>query len=442
MPYLTPQELPEGDVCRPLSIPDDTEWLALFGGALTELTKSYNWEFSGGLTVAETVAKMNEIINGWYENACGGCEYEDGGRVIRVNSDGHIEELGSDGTWGDATGDYVIPPPDARSGGSALDQSCLASKNAVNVLHTLYESLSDSFAGELSEAEALTAFIGVLVGIVGFEFAPITFGIWLVMQVVFQALYAALAYLTADLWDDAVDKQIRCFLLDCSNNEAGVVTFDWDCFLADLNSLTDSFGLSEVQLRLYLQIAYILYFIGGVDGLNLAGATTAITDDDCSDCDLEWCYTVDFTSTDGGWYVRSVGEGEYVPGEGWETVCYTIDGTAQRVVIQFDFPDFGSAHLNQWSSAFTYAAGSGGIQQMVMRVFSGTGGTGSVLGTESQIPPADGSDGIADTGDIENPGSIELNVWTSSGDCSGFATITNVTFRGTGLNPFGFDNCT
>jgi hypothetical protein len=441
LPYLTPQVLPEGEDCRPLFIPANGEWLALFGGALTELTLRYNWEYSGGLTIAETLDKMNEIINTWYDTPCAACQYEGGGKIIRVNSSGHIEELGADGTWGDATGDYVIPPPEAREGGTELDQNCLAAKNAENVLKLLYENLSESFAADLSEAEAVTAFIGALIAIVGFEFAPITFGIWLVMEVVFQALYQALAYLTADLWDESVSKQIRCFLLDCSINTDGVVTFDWDCFIADLNSLTDSFGLSEVQLRLYLQISYILYFIGGVDGLNLAGATTAITDDDCSDCDLEWCHTVDFTATDGGWFIRSTGEGEYVPSEGWETSCYEIDGSAERVVIQYNFPSFGSSHLTQWDAQFNYLAGSGGIQQMVMRVFSGTFGSGTTLGTESEIPPTNGLESISDTGDIENPGSVELNLWTSSGDCSGFATITTITFRGTGLNPWGADNC-
>jgi len=70
MPYLTPQDLPEGDDCRPLSIPASTEWLALFGGALTELTKKYNWQDSGGLTVDETVEKMTEIIDAWYTESC------------------------------------------------------------------------------------------------------------------------------------------------------------------------------------------------------------------------------------------------------------------------------------------------------------------------------------------------------------------------------------
>jgi len=291
MPWLTPDSIPEGDDCRPLSIPASTDWLALVSGALTELTKPYNWQQFGSLTVQETVDKMQEIVDGYYAGGCTDCTLEGGGRVIRITTEGKLEELGEDGTWQEPTGDYVIPPPEPRTEGTEPDQNCLAAKNAVNVLQQLYENLSDSFSSGLSEAEALTAFTLALIGLVGFEFAPITGGIIIFFTAVFSTLYSALAYLTADLWDDDVSQQITCFLLACANNVDGVVTFDWDCFVGQLNSLTNAFDLTADQIRLYAQITFILYFIGGVDGLNLAGRTTAITDDDCTVCS-EWCRNI------------------------------------------------------------------------------------------------------------------------------------------------------
>lgn len=293
MPWLTPDSIPEDDDCRPLSIPADSVWLALVSGALTELTQKYNWQKFGTLTVDETVAKMQEIVDAYYAGGCG-CTLPDGGRIIRIGEHGHIEELGDGGSWGDPTGDYVIPPPAAREGGTELDQKCLAAKNAVNVLEQLYETLSEAWASHLSEAEAGTEFIIAAVAIIGFEFAPITFGIIAFFEVVFAALYTALEYLGADLWDENFTDQMVCFLLDCAVNTDGVVTFDWDCFMADLNSLTDSFGLTELQLRLYLQVSYILYFIGGIDGLNLAGRTTEISDDVCGACGWHAC--IDLTA--------------------------------------------------------------------------------------------------------------------------------------------------
>lgn len=284
MPYLTPDEIPEDDDCRPLFIPASTDWLAFFGGALTELTKPYNWQQFGSVTVAETVAKMQEIIDAWYTDGCEDCNIPTGGSVIRINVDGKIEIL-TGGEWVIPTeGDYYIPPPDAREGGTSQDQICLAAANAVNVLFELYTGLADSFAGELSQAAALAALAGLATTVIGFAFAPITAGIAAFFLSAFGLLYNAISYLTADLWTEDFSKQITCFLVECAVNDAGVVTFDWQCFNDKLGSLANEFSLSEVQIRLYLQVAFIIQFIGGADGLNLAGGTTAVEDADCSEC--------------------------------------------------------------------------------------------------------------------------------------------------------------
>jgi len=291
MPWLTPDSIPEDDDCRPLSIPADSVWLALVSGALTELTQKYNWQKFGTLTVDETVAKMQEILDGYYTSPCNACTTPGGYRVIRISEHGELEQLNSSGEWEPTTDEYHIPPPEARTEGTEPDQNCLAAKNAVNVLQKLYENLTDSWNENLDAAEAATAFILGAIALVGFEFAPITWGIIAFLTPVFTALYSALEFLGSDLWDDNVTKQFECFLLDCVINTAGVVTFDWDCFNRHMNSLADDFGLSDDQLRLYLQVAFMLYFIGGADGLNLAGRTTEITDDVCDFCAPEpWCY--------------------------------------------------------------------------------------------------------------------------------------------------------
>jgi len=361
MPYLTPQELPEGDDCRPLSIPADSEWLALFGGALTELTKSYNWQYSGGLTVAETVAKMTAIIDNWYTVPCAACTTPGSYRVVRINSLGHLEQLDDNGNWVDATDEYHIPPPSARDGGTEDDQICLASKNATNVLKELYETISEAFADNLSTAEAITAFIVAAIALIGFEFAPITWAIAAFFLAVFEALYQSIAYISADLWTEDFDNVLTCILVGCASNVDGVVTFDNTCFNNAMNAQVDAGGLSEVQLRLFVQIGYILYFIGGIDGLNLAGRTTEITNDDCSFCAPceecpETCYTPtgaefaqtpctseegNFLAFDGtGMYstLTAFGQGAYcdlndfvAPGDtGW-CVCFNGDVTVTNI---------------------------------------------------------------------------------------------------------------
>jgi len=419
MPYLTPQELPEEDACRPLFIPADSEWLALFGGALTELTKSWNWEYSGGLTVDETIDKVNEILNTWYEG-CTACTLPGGGSAIRIRSDGRLEELLPDGSWGEPTGDYVIPPPEAREGGTSTDQKCLAAANAANVLQQLYESLADSFAEDLDEAEAVTDMIAVLIVLVGFEFAPIAFALATFLIAIFRIAYRAIEFITADLWDETFTEQLKCILFNCATNDAGVVTFDWECFNDALYEQLNDFSLTGDQLRLYGQIQIILQIIGGVDALNLAGATTAITDDNCDDCDDTWCKHWDFTVEDGGFTAGTYGV--WTSGVGWEST--NAGGGAE--ILQFlqaiDMTAFTSLKL--WLSLPTNnSSNNGGFGCDA----NGISWSGLHLGDFTPMGAVSYTDDC-------------LGVSVGNGG-SGHFIITEMQVAGTGANPFGLDDC-
>jgi len=114
-------------------------------------------------------------------------------------------------------------------------------------------------------------------------------------------LYGTLEFVGADLWDDDFTNVLTCILTDCATNDGGVVTFDWDCFNNALAAQVTIVPLTFDQLRLFGQIEYLLLVIGGVDALNTAGATTAITDDDCSFCENDWCYHFDDENRLGDW---------------------------------------------------------------------------------------------------------------------------------------------
>lgn len=428
MPWLTPDATDADKTCRRLLIPENSVWLALVSGALTELTLKYNWQKFGDMTVDETVAAMRAIIDGYYDDGCDTCELPGGGKIIRIGAHGHIEEL-TDGAWGEPTGDYVIPLPSAREGDEP-DIKCLAAKNATNVLQQLYENLSESWDAHLSEAEAGTEFIVAAVAVVGFEFAPITFGIIAFFQVVFGALYAALEYLGSDLWDENFTSQMECFLFDCAVVDAGVVTFDWDCFMAKLNSLTDSFGLSEIQLRLYLQVAYILYFIGGVDGLNLAGGTTEIIDDDCSGCDLTWCYVIRMNDLDYDFTTIISGTPEVY---GLVTV-YDADPSKLQTVAQVRVTLPMPGHVTRLTQTYLLDnIGSSPIMGMQADAESVLLGYTSSFGT--------GTGGFDVTGDFDYDDYTFFFVPARPENQAGQGWIQELTLRGTGENPFGNDNC-
>jgi len=285
VPYLTPDSIPEDDDCRPLLIPASSDWLAIVSGALTELVKTWNWQQEGAVTVDEAVAAMQVMVSAYYDG-CQPCTQFDGARIIRLNEDGHVEELDGNGDYVPASGDYYVPPPAAREGGTADDQICLAAANCENILHELYNQLADYFASELSAAEAITALIEWLIITLGAEFAPITYALALFLLPIFTLVYSSLSFITADLWDSNFTERFKCLLVGCATNVDGVVTFDYQCVTSALYSQAITPLIDETKLRLWAQISYILQFVGGADALNTAGATTGITEADCSDCSV------------------------------------------------------------------------------------------------------------------------------------------------------------
>jgi len=366
-----------------------------------------------------------------YYGGCAACTQPGGYKILRIGSDGHVEELGEDGTYAPASGDYYVPPPAAREGGSAADQKCLAAANAENVMHEIYMNLADSLASHLSEAEALTALIEFLIVTLGAEFAPITYGLAIFLIAVFGLVYSALSYLTADLWDSNFTEAFKCMLLGCATNDAGVVTFDWDCVEHALYAAATTFGINETQLRLYLQINYILAFIGGIDALNTAGANTGITSADCTDCNPEWCRTWDFTVDDGsadGWYAVF---GTYVSGTGYVGVT-TASGSQANVYIE---NDTHIGNITKWDMTFLKTAGGGSNNRNHMEVYDASG----LIADQTDNPIDTVPHAKELNGDFNNV--IHLTPNINSGTSAADVVITQISLRGTGENPWGEDNC-
>lgn len=354
MPWLTPDTIPEDGDCRPLFIPASSDWLAIVSGCLNELVAKYNWQQFGAVTVEEAVATMQSMIDRYYDGCsdCPSCELPGGGKIIRINPDsGHVEELGDDGTWQTPSGDYEVPAIPVREDS---DPVCLAAANAVNVYQQIYESLTDSFSGELSAAEAYIAMATAFAALVAPEFAPITVAIGAFFLSVFGILYGITEFFTSDLWDAAFTKNLTCVFLQCASNDAGVVTFDFTCIGHELYSQVNLFELNEVQLRLFIQVTYIIQMTGGIDGLNLAGATTAITDYDCDFCD-QWCIRLDATESAGGFDFLYAGT--WVSGEGIQTTTAIIGGVL-RQIVEGSFALGGTYHVVRVRWAVNYVAGS------------------------------------------------------------------------------------
>lgn len=288
-PFLTPPSTSETVQCRTLITPNNKEWLGVFNSALLELINPYNWEQVNNtdLTIEEAIAIIEPILADFFatpECAEGGvCIQPSGNRIIRLGAGGHFEQM-ENGGWVEPTGDYTVPPVPERGEPTPEDRMCAAAANAENVLATLYEVVSDAVAEDLDEAETIALMVALLLAAVGLWLALAVEAIIWLTYALFVAFLEIAEYMTSDLWDAEFSQKLRCLLLACASDDGNVVTFDFNCVNEGLAEQVDLGGIDALnQLRLFGQVSFMLGVIGA-DGLNAAGATTAIEDANCEDC--------------------------------------------------------------------------------------------------------------------------------------------------------------
>jgi len=372
--FPTPNDIPADDggyvVFR---IPRDNEWAGLLLGAASLLAEGYNFYQWGDLTPDEAAERWKVIVNQAPYEACG-CEMPGGRRVLRLNSAGHIEQL-TDGEWTPPTDDYTVPPVPARTQPTPDERRCLAAANAANVLQILYEEVTDAVAEGADEAEALAVFIATAVIIIGGWLGLALAALVELAFALFTAFLEIVEFMTADLWTSDFTDALRCMLYNCSSDDGGVVTFDFQCVREEMASYTDLLDTNFVtNLRLFGQVDFMLNVIG-VDGLNAAGATTAITS---ATCECGNAYRWDFTVSPADWFVvADRGSGCCFGGLGFVSV-YNYGGlgnteiriasptqpgkTLTRYIVEYSaesVPDQTALALAQPGGGYTFDADSG-----------------------------------------------------------------------------------
>lgn len=362
MGYLTLDDIPEGRLCRPLFVPDDPAWLALFGGALTELTKAYVYQQFGTLTPEEMAQACEVIIAEWYSATCGGCALPTGEPILGLGEGGTVRELSGD-EWITPTGDYYLPPPDARTEPTSDERKCLAAANAVNALHLMYEELTDLYGtglGTLEIIEGLGEFLVIAVaaalGAVFVAIAAFAIAVW-------ELAFDTAEFVTADFWTSAFTDNFRCMLYHCATDTAGVITFDFDCVNEALLNGTAWFDPTLGSAALAAQVRYLLGGIGK-EGLDLMGATTAIAVASCTNCNtcpaVEWCFFHDDVEID-----PAGGRGTWVYGQGWRSTYI-----ATRTAVQIRYRC--TVNTNVDSIAFKVSStAAGGFFWSIRRVSDG-----------------------------------------------------------------------
>jgi len=297
--FPTPNDMPPDGGYVVFRIPKSNEWAGLILGAAQALAKDYNFYEWGDLSPFEAAEKFRQIVNQAPYEQCG-CTYPNGSRVLRLNSTGHIEQL-TDGEWTEPTDDYTIPPVPAREEPTCDERRCLAAANAANVLQQLYEEVSDAIAAGADNAEALAVLIGVAVVVIGGWLGLVLAALVTAIVGAFVGFVELAAMLGEDVWGTDFTDKLKCYLYDCASCDGDVVHFDFQCVRENMATYVDVLDINFItNLRLFGQVDFILNVIGA-DGLDAAGATTAITEDDCNECGN--AYQWDFTVSSADWGV-------------------------------------------------------------------------------------------------------------------------------------------
>jgi len=309
---------PEGVRCISVRVPDDPEWIGAFYGQLQRLSLQSIWDRDEEHT-AETVAAVWKQV--YLDTLAGNCtsgictipppfDIDIGIElpIIRLGADGHFEEF-RDGEWGPLTGDFEVPPLDARTEPTASERKCLAAANAAEILELTYEEATDAFithGTDVAVYEAILGFLGGALGVAfGLTFAPAVgmgFGAFLVFNEILETVLA-------DQWTVGFTEELVCVLYANATDTAGVVTFNWEGVLSDLYQLSFEAGLDLDRQLLLQQVLFMLSMIA-VDGLNQAGTTTTVSSYDCTFCS-NWCRYWDFAVSNGGFTVISGACGFY-----------------------------------------------------------------------------------------------------------------------------------
>ena len=350
MPYLTPDEIPEDDICRPLTIPSSTAWLAIVSGALRELTQPYNWEQLGAVTVDEAVERMQQMVDEYYADPCNNCVLPDGEEIVTLDENGEWLMLDSNGAWVAPFGDYALPAQTARSGGTDDELMCLAARNAVNVLAQLYEETSDAAESNIQWAEWLVD-LGLLIATV--IYAPVGLLARAAMAIAvfaFREFFEFSDFITEDFWTAEFTEKLECIFLDHATIDAGVVSFDFNAIYDEIFN-TQEFDLVLQGFRLAGQVMYLLRILGA-EGINLAGETTAITDPDCDACAGLRCIIYDFRT---GTHGATINGGTQTSGQGIVGANFG-GGNLSNATITLAFPD---RYVTQINVTYTKNGGSG-----------------------------------------------------------------------------------
>lgn len=298
------------------------------------------------------------------------------------------------------------------------DTACDAAQSVVDALKTQVAGITDA----IDNASTLFKIAGIILSIFTFGAYGVFISLALTVadSMVGYGSAAIEAALTEPVWE-----QLRCILY-CNMDGQGRIS-ESDLGAVQAQVTTEIGGLAATIINQMLSLA-------GEGGVNNLGALGTSDGADCSGCGCvdEWCYDFDFTISDWNEFVTAE-LGTWVGGTGWVGVPY---GTGGGLHIEFNFP---VSQVRGMSMVHT-ASGYGGYQKLAEWQNSPAPSVFHSLASDPEEFNGINIYSMYDSFDTDNLLNF-VKLYVDGGGSSN-ATIHHVTFWGTGVNPFGENNCT
>lgn len=432
--YVEPVAVPGGepDASPQVQLCFSAAWLPYVLGCLAQLTQPTTWDTTDPPTLQTALDRSQGLIELF--GAAGACE------VLAMRISACELQFSVDGgatwttvtAWDTYTQTCLPPPPPPNPIGTPTSQyACnIATFLATQLLQGSLVSVVHSFDTAATTTAAVAALIALVPGW-GTELSAIIdagTGLFLLVTSGTRSDFNTAAGSATLL------KALQCAIFSSINAAGAVTTGNFAAVAAAIHAI--GYTPADVQNAIDSYVNTL-----GAAGLMQAQLTGGVYVGDCSTCSAPWCWTIDFTVSQGGseQYAAEVRGGTNVDiwssGYGWHSAGFNIGGDGfSEAGMQISFP---SAHVTSVDFVYDANVTSGGQGRVA---FAAVSRGGSDVATLTLTAAAVAGDQTAHLVVGASAGIVGIVVRTNQNTDA--QVIKSVTIRGTGTSPFGSSNCT
>ena len=385
------------------------QWVSHILGVMIALDQPDTWVGDED-QIRDARQQVNEIMAAFMEvcmDCCGQAEIP----MTRVDENGHYQQSTDGGaTWVDA------PRFDPRNSISQTPPNPPTDSDNAKCAYadSIVQHFKEGFVDVVEEGSTVEEIAAFLTGVTEAVFGPLTGPIGWIVPAIFAIATAIIAVGNAAFiaaFNDTVWVNLLCLIVDNIEDDGSFTQGDLDNIYNAVDTVAEAI-IAQTVLRSWIAAM-------GITGMTNAAHLGKGSPDACESC-TEWCYHFDFTVASHSAYWSGIVTTEnpavfntsYSAGVGWVTANASPNYSGIKIL---------RSHLPN-----------------LRRVtFSENGTDVDFMGLLNS-----GQDTIVNYGlsdrffDGSEPASTYLGIGLRSA-----VTITDVTLRGTGVNPFGLNNC-